>query len=89
MEDYAELFDRVQMVSQFEQELEKIKIGQDFCQELTKKGISYAWCIKHKEVLGCCESKTYYQRYQEYLGSDYAIGKHLLVRERKGERRIF
>lgn len=56
---------------------------------MIEKEISYAWCIKHKEVLGCCESRSYYQRYQEYLGNDYAIGKHLLVHERKGEKRTF
>lgn len=77
------------MVSRWEQKLGKIKVGQDFCQELTEMGISYLWCIKHQEVLGCSESRTYYQRYQEYLGSDYAIGKHLLVHERKGEKRTF
>lgn len=89
MRNYEELFSKVQLVSEFEQKLGRIKIGQDFCQELIEKGIPYAWCIKHKEVLGCEESKTYYQRYQEYLGNDYAIGKHLLVRERKREKRIF
>lgn len=89
MKDYEELFSKVQLVSEFEQKLGKIKIGQNFCQELIEDGIDYAWCIKHKEVLGCCESRAYYQRYQEYLGNDYAIGKHLLVHERKGEKRTF
>lgn len=53
------------------------------------KDIPYAWCIKHPEVIGCSESRSYYQRYQEYLGDDYSICKHLLVHERKGEKRTF
>lgn len=89
MEDYEALLSKAQLVSQFKQKLGKIKIGQDFCKELVEDGIFYAWCIKHKEVLGCEESKIYYQRYQEYLGNDYAIGKHLLVHGRKGEKRTF
>lgn len=72
-----------------QQKIKKVKIGQNFCQELESKGISYSWCIRHPEVLGCDESRGYYQRYQEYLGDDYSICKHLLVHERKGQKRAF
>lgn len=72
-----------------QQKFTKIKIGQDFCQELDSKGILYLWCIRHPEVIGCSESRSYYQRYQEYLGNDYSICKHLVVHERKGKKRTF
>lgn len=75
--------------SEVQQKVKRIKIGQDFCQELESKGIPYSWCIKHPEVIGCSESRDYYQRYQEYLGNDYSICKHLLVHERKGEKKTF
>ena len=88
--DYSRLFSKVHLCStEMDQKIKKIKIGKDFCQELESKGISYSWCIKHPEVLGCSQSREYYQRYQEYLGSDYSICKHLLVHERKGEKRTF
>ena len=72
-----------------QQKINRIKVGKDFCQELESKGISYSWCIKHPEVLGCSESREYYQRFQEYLGDDYSICKHLVVHERKGAKRNF
>lgn len=84
------MFSKSQLcITEIQQKIDKIKLAQDFCQELEDKGIPYSWCIKHPEVLGCSESRYYYQRYQEYLGSDYSICKHLVVHERKGERRIF
>lgn len=89
--DYVRMFGKVKLdgITEIQKKIKKIKIGQDFCQELESKGISYSWCIRHPEVLGCDESRNYYQRYQEYLGDDYSICKHLLVHERKGEKRTF
>lgn len=89
-EDYFRLFSKVQLcTTEMQQKIKKIKIGQDFCKELESNDIPYLWCIKHPEVVGCSESRNYYQRYQEYLGSDYSICKHLVVHERKGEKRTF
>lgn len=89
-EDYWRLFNKIHLCTSNEQKkIKQIKIGQNFCQELEAKGISYSWCIKHPEVLGCNQSRKYYQRYQEYLGSDYSICKHLVVHERKGQKRVF
>ena len=89
--DYLQLFSKVKLGSrkEIEEKLEKCQIGRQFCEYLKEKGISYSWCIRHPEVLGCSESRDYYQRYQEYLGNDYSICKHLLVHERKGEKRVF
>ena len=70
---------------------EKIMIAKEFIQSLTQKGIHYNYCIKHKEVISCDESRKYYQRFSYYIGekSDYCICKNLLLRERKGKRRKF
>ncbi len=76
-------------VEEGKEKLKKMKMGQDFCQELEQNGIFYTWCIRHPEVVSCIESRHYYQRYQEYFQTDYSICKHLLVQERKGEKRIF
>lgn len=40
-------------------------------------------------MLGCQESKLYYQRFQDYIGSSYGICKHLVLREKKGEKKYF
>lgn len=69
--------------------LKKIEKARNFCTYLEQNGIKYDICIKHKEVLGCDESSLYYQRFEDYLCDDYSICKHLLVRERKGEKRTF
>lgn len=87
--DYLRLFSKVKLSREMQTKMEKVQIGQDFCRELEERKIPYAWCIKHPEVLGCSESRDYYQRYQDYLGKDYSICKHLLVHERKGEKRTF
>lgn len=72
-----------------QEELKKIEKGKLFCEYLLQLGIDYAWCIKHKKVFGCDESKQYYERFLSYIGEDYGIGKNLLLQERKGEKRIF
>ncbi len=89
--DYLQLFSKVKLSSkqEIEEKLKKCQIAQQFCEYLKERGISYSWCIRHPEVISCNESKNYYQRYQEYLGNDYSICKHLLVHERKGEKRVF
>lgn len=40
-------------------------------------------------VVGCAESKEYYKRFESYIGHEYKICKNLLVRERKGKKRLF
>lgn len=70
-------------------EMKEIEKGKVMCEYLFTHGIKYEWCIRHKKVLGCDESEKYYQRFKEYIGNDYCIGKNLLVQERKGERRLF
>ena len=61
----------------------KTKKAFKFCNELEKKGINYDYCIRHKEAVGCVD----YSRWNSYLGDDYAVGKHLFVREKKGEKK--
>ncbi len=88
--EYLSLISKTKLYPmEFQEKIKKIKVGQDFCHELDESGISYSWCIRHPEVVGCSESRNYYQRYQEYLGSDYSICKHLVVHERKGLKRNF
>ncbi len=56
-----------------------------FCDSLDRKGIHYEYCIRHKEATGCVD----YSRWHEYLKDDYAVGKHLLVQERKGDKKKY
>ena len=65
--------------------IEMTKKGFEFCNSLEEKGIHYDCCIRHKEASGCFD----YSRYQEYLKDDYAVGKHLLLQERKGDKKKF
>lgn len=67
---------------------EKIKKAQLFCDFLEQKNIFYEYCFKHPEVLGCDESKNYYQRFCSYV-KNYTICKNLAVHERKGKHRKF
>lgn len=71
--------------------LKKILFAKKFIEHLALEGIEYNYCIKHKEVLGCDQSREYYQRFSYYIGneSEYCICKNLLVQERKGEKRKF
>ena len=46
-------------------------------------------CITHPEVIGCDESRKYYSRCNELAGYDYSICKHLVLRERKGQKRLY
>lgn len=87
--DYLKIISQIRLTSIEESKMQKIRKAQDFCQELSDKDISYSWCIKHPEVLGCDESKKYYQRYHAYLGDDYSVCKHLFLQERKGQKRKF
>lgn len=70
----------------FCQKLKNIKVALNFCSELEKMNVLYQYCIRHREVLGCAESRRYYQRYKEYIGQEYSICKHLLLQEKKGQR---
>lgn len=72
-----------------QEELKRIEKGKLFCEYLVQLGVEYAWCIRHKKVMGCSESERYYERFLSYIGEDYCIGKNLLLQERKGEKRIF
>ena len=54
----------------------------EFCDSLKKRGIQYEYCIRHKEATGCVD----YSRWEDYLDENYAVGKHLLVQERKGNK---
>ena len=65
--------------------IEMTKKGFKFCDTLERKGIHYDYCIRHKEAIGCVD----YSRWNDYLGNDYAVGKHLLVQERKGEKKKY
>ena len=65
--------------------IEMTKKAVKFCNTLERKGIQYDYCIRHKEATGCVD----YSRWNDYLGDDYAVGKHLLVQERKGEKKKY
>ena len=65
--------------------IEMTKKAVKFCDTLERKGIQYDYCIRHKEATGCVD----YSRWNDYLGDDYAVGKHLLVQERKGEKKKY
>ena len=67
----------------------KLSKGRKFCGYLEQSGIDYELCIKHKESLGCDDSKEYYKRFSQYIKDDYVICKNLLVHERKGEKRSY
>jgi len=69
--------------------LKKIIKAKVFCQDLKEKGIDYSFFIRHPEVLGCDESRKYYQYYFDYIGEDYGVGKHLFIQERKGQKRKY
>ena len=62
--------------------IEMTKEAVKFCDTLERKGIQYDYCIRHKEATGCVD----YSRWSYCLGDDYAVGKHLLVQERKGDK---
>lgn len=74
-----------------EQIMTMTRIGEakNFCSYLDQSGIDYQLCIKHPEVRGCGESEEYYKRFDSYLDFDYSICKHILVKERKGEKRVY
>lgn len=82
--DYEKLFGNEKGIT-----LRNFSIGQNFCKELTTKGIPYFTCITHPEVVSCLDSKSYYLRYYELFGKDYSICKHLFLHERKGLKRHF
>ncbi len=65
--------------------IEQTKKAFMFCDALEEKGIKYDCCIRHKEPTGCVD----YSRWHNYLKDDYAVGKHLLIQERKGEKRKY
>lgn len=65
--------------------IEMTKKGFAFCNALDEKGIKYDYCIRHKEVTSCVD----YSRWNAYLGDNYAVAKHLLIQERKGEKKKY
>ena len=65
--------------------IEMTKRSLAFCDSLGKKGIHYDYCIKHNEAIGCVD----YSEYSDFLGDDYAVGKHLLLQERAGEKKKY
>ncbi len=67
---------------------ENILQARSFCAFLESSGIFFDLCIKHPIAKACYESEQYYQKYQ-YLMPEYSVCKHLLVQERKGEKRKF
>lgn len=86
LKESLELYSQIQSPDyQDIRQMKLIKKALTFCQQLHFNNIEYLWCIKHPEVVGCDESKNYYYRYQEYLGNNYSICKHLLLREKNGK----
>lgn len=69
--------------------IEGISKAQQFCSYLQENNIDYKICIKHPLTGGCNESETYYKRFNDYLDFDYSICKHILVQERKGDKRVY
>ena len=65
--------------------IEMTKKAFQFCDFLERRGVSYDYCIRHQEATGCID----YSRWNDYLGKNYAVGKHLLVQERKGEKKKY
>ena len=65
--------------------IEMTKKAFQFCDSLERRGIQYDYCIRHQEATGCVD----YSRWNDYLGENYAVGKHLLVQERKGEKKKY
>ena len=65
--------------------IEMTKKAFQFCDSLERRGIQYDYCIRHQEATGCID----YSRWNDYLGENYAVGKHLLVQERKGEKKKY
>ena len=62
--------------------IEMTKEAFQFCKKLEKRGIHFDRCIRHEETTGCVD----YSRWSYCLGDDYAVGKHLFVQERKGDK---
>lgn len=87
--DYSALMHSHLIKSDDIKKLDRMKRGKKFCTYLENVGIDYQVCIKHPEVLGCDESFKYYQRFKEYLSFKYSICKHILVKEKKGDKRVF
>lgn len=66
----------------------RVEQAKSLCDLLVSSGIDYEYCISHDEVLGCGDSREYYEKYRDYLG-DYTICKNLVIHERKGQHRTF
>ncbi len=60
----------------------------EFCEVLDSYKIPYLYNIRHKEIKGCDESALIYQRYA-YLLENFINCRHVVLREKNGERRIF
>lgn len=61
------------------------KKGLLFCNSLDSRDIHFDYCIRHKEATCCVD----YSRWDDYLEADYAVGKHLFVQEKKGEKKKY
>ena len=76
------MFKNVKLSKEESYRIEMTMKAFEFCDSLEKRGIQYDYCIRHKEATGCID----YSRWEDYLDENYAVGKHLLVQERKGEK---
>lgn len=65
--------------------VEMTKKAMKFCCFLESNGITYDYCFRHPEAIGCVD----YHRFESYLDGDYFVGKHLLLQERKGDKNKF
>lgn len=76
------MFKNVKLSKEESYRIEMTMKAFEFCDSLEKRGIQYDYCIRHKEATGCID----YSRWEDYLDENYAVGKHLLVQERKGDK---
>lgn len=67
-------------------ELRGIQKAKFLFEKLSTFSVEYEICIKHKVTTSCEESLRHYKRFERYLGSDYSVCKHLLLKEKKEDR---
>lgn len=76
------LVQRFKLSKEESHRIERTREAFQFCDSLEEKGVHYDYCFVHKEATGCVD----YSRWRRHLGDDYAVGKHLLLQERKGDK---
>ena len=64
-------------------------IARQFCEMLEQDGIQYYYHLRHSLVHSCSDSKIAYHRMVDLLEKPITICRHILVRERKGEKKLF